>query len=397
MYIKTVRRWTGYCAGATGPAIVTALFATGFAAASAGAQATDVTLKAPDGIALRGTYVSPGTPGPALLLLHQCNRDRTAWSGLAAAAAARGFHVLTFDFRGYGESGGPRFASFQEQQPTIAEKWPGDVDAAYAWLVSQTGVNRDRVGIAGASCGVSQAVLAARRHPEVRTVVLLSGGTTAEGREYLKQAAGMPVLAAASRNDGDAVNAMRWWLAWSRHPASRFMEFKAAGHGTDMFGVERSLQPAILDWFDAHLGSAPPAASAPPTPSKPNVVEEFWTLLTSPGGLDRAFQLYDVERRRNPNRALFPESEMNAYGYERLQKGHPDEAIAIFRMNVDAYPRSANAYDSLSDAYLAAGKRTEALAAAEQALKRLAADRTLSDQFRTLLRESLEKKIRELK
>jgi hypothetical protein len=64
---------------------------------------------------------------------------------------------------------------------------------------------------------------------------------------------------------------------------------------------------------------------------------------------------------------------------------------------VDAYPRSANAYDSLADAYLAAGKRQEALAAAEQALKRLAADRTLSDQFRTLLRESLENKIRELK
>jgi hypothetical protein len=64
---------------------------------------------------------------------------------------------------------------------------------------------------------------------------------------------------------------------------------------------------------------------------------------------------------------------------------------------VDAYPRSANTYDSLSDAYLAAGKRPEALAAAEQGLKRLAADRTLPEEFRTLLRESLEKKIRDLK
>ena len=50
-----------------------------------------------------------------------------------------------------------------------------------------------------------------------------------------------------------------------------------------------------------------------------------------------------------------------------------------------------------SDAYLAAGKRQEALAAAEQALKRLKDDKTLPEEFRTLLRESIEKKIRELK
>ncbi len=397
MYMKTVRGGSRTSPGTSARAILAALVATGVGAASAAAQPTAITVKAPDGISLKASYVSPGKPGPAILLLHQCNRDRGAWSGLAAAASARGFHVLALDFRGYGESEGEHFATFQERQPTIDNKWPGDVDAAYAWLVSQNGVDRDRIGIAGASCGVNQALLAARRHPEVRTVVLLSGGTTPEGRDYLKQAVAMPVMAAASRNDGDTVSAMRWLLGWSRNPGNKFLEFKAAGHGTDMFAVERGLQPAILDWFDAQVRNAPLTAPLPPADSKPTVVEEFWTLLTGPGGLDRAYQLYDVERRRNPNRVLFPESEMNAYGYERLQKGHPEEAIAIFRLNVDAYPRSANTYDSLSDAYLAAGKRREALAAAEEAMKRLKADTTLSEEFRTLLRESLEKKILDLK
>ena len=336
---------------------------------------------------------------PALAFCCCISATATAGPGAGWRRPRRlgGFHVLALDFRGFGESEGERFATFQERQPTIVQKWPGDVDAAYAWLVSQSGVDRDRIGIAGASCGVNQALLAARRHPEVRTVVLLSGGSTPEARDYLKQAEAMPVMAAASRNDGDAVNGMRWLLGWSRHPANKFLEFKAAGHGTDMFAVERGLEPAILDWFDAHLRNAALTAPVPPAASKPTPVEEFWTLLTSPGGLDRAFQLYDVERRRNPNRVLFPESEMNAYGYERLQKGHPDEAIAIFRMNVDAYPRSANTYDSLSDAYLAAGNRHEALAAAEQALKRLKDDKTIPEEFRAILRESIEKKIRELK
>src|SRR5579864_1443512 len=69
-------------------------------------QKKDVDIKAPDGTSLKGSYFSPGRPGPAILLLHQCNMDRHAWDGLAKDLVDAGFHVLTFDFRGYGESGG---------------------------------------------------------------------------------------------------------------------------------------------------------------------------------------------------------------------------------------------------------------------------------------------------
>ena len=65
-------------------------------------------------------------------------------------------------------------------------------------------------------------------------------------------------------------------------------------------------------------------------------------------------------------------------------------------MNADAYSRSANAYDSLADAYLAAGKRAEALAAAQKALKLLGDDKGLPAELRALVRESIERKIREL-
>ena len=67
-----------------------------------------VTLTASDGLTLKGTYFPAGKPGPALMLLHQCNQDRASWVSFAAKAAARGYHVMTVDYRGYGESGGPR-------------------------------------------------------------------------------------------------------------------------------------------------------------------------------------------------------------------------------------------------------------------------------------------------
>src|SRR6266511_146100 len=37
--------------------------------------------------------------------------------------------------------------------------------------------------------------------------------------------------------------------------------------------------------------------------------------------------------------------------------GAPAQAVAIFRLNVEAYPASANVYDSLAEAYLAMGNK----------------------------------------
>jgi dienelactone hydrolase len=369
-----------------------------FAASSAVAEltATAVTLKAPDGTLLKGSYYPAAKPGPGLLLLHQCNRDRSSWTKLATAAAARGFHVLTLDYRGYGESEGQRFANYQEQGPVMREKWPGDVDAAFAFLTTREGVDKTRIGAAGASCGVNQAAQLARRHPEVRTVVLLSGGLEPAAREYIADAAGMPILTAASLDDGNAVAQMRWITRWSRHPSSRFVEYKAAGHGTDMFAVEQGLEPAILEWFDSHLREASTTAP-PPAPRPTTAVDEFWSALAGPGGAVKARAIYDATRKKDKTLVLFPEGELNQFGYQVLQEGRPKDAIVIFQMNVDEYPQSANTYDSLSDAYLADGNEAEALRLAEKALQVLATDTQASEEFKTLVRESAEGKIARLK
>lgn len=356
-----------------------------------------VTLKATDGTMLKATYYTPGKPGPGLVLLHQCNRDRTAWAAFGQAAAARGYHVIAMDYRGYGESGGQRFDDFQQQGPVITEKWPGDVDEAFKWLLARPDVDRNRIAAAGASCGVNQSILLASRHPEVRTVMLLSGGVTPAGRSYLRDSPWLPVFAAASHDDGGALDGMRWILGWSRNKANKLVEYRAAGHGTDMFAVEKGLQPLMLDWLDAHLrnarlDTASSSASGPPSP-----VETFWTALTGPGGPAKARDLFDQARRAKSDVLLFPEGELNGYGYELLQQGKAEDAIIVFRMNVDAYPESANTYDSLSDAYLAAGKRDEALKFAEKTLQVLATDTQTPEEFKSRIRESAERKVGQLK
>ena len=177
------------------------------------------------------------------------------------------------------------------------------------------------MGAAGASCGVNQAVQLARRHPEVRTVVLLSGGLTANGREFIRDSAWLPIFGAASQGDGGAVETMRFAMGWSRNPTNTFVEYQAAGHGTDMFAVEKELQPQVLTWLETYLRDAPATRPTEATSGGPTIVEQFWTTLNQPGGVERARQLYDEAKSRDKSVVLFPEPETNLLGYALLQDG----------------------------------------------------------------------------
>jgi len=75
------------------------------------------------------------------------------------------------------------------------------------------------------------------------------------------------------------------------------------------------------------------------------------------------------EFKANPqHRFIDTEAPLNQFGYFLLGAKRIDEAIEIFKLNAEYYPASANVYDSLGDAYQAAGKKEEAIKAYEKAL-----------------------------
>ncbi len=63
------------------------------------------------------------------------------------------------------------------------------------------------------------------------------------------------------------------------------------------------------------------------------------------------------------------EGELNRLGYQLLEKGKVDEAIFVLKINVENFPKSANAYDSLGEAYFTAGKYQEAKKSYQKNLK----------------------------
>ena len=74
-------------------------------------------------------------------------------------------------------------------------------------------------------------------------------------------------------------------------------------------------------------------------------------------GVEAALAQYGELKKSQWGRYDFGEPELNALGYELLFQGRVREAVEVFKLNVEAYPQGFNTYDSLGEAYLAAGER----------------------------------------
>jgi dienelactone hydrolase len=357
-----------------------------------------VDLAAADGTNLKATYFAASKPGPGVLLLHQCNQQRKNWDELAGRLAASGIHVLTVDYRGYGESGGTPIKDLPPAEfgKLVQEKWPGDMDVAFAYLRSQPGVSHSITGAGGASCGVNQAVQLARRHPEVQTLVLLSGYSTRDGREFLSKSQKLPALFSAADDDGNAVEVMQWLYSLSNNLGSKFVRYQTGGHGTNMFAAHKELPDIIVAWYVQTLVKTPGSAPAVTQISRKSVDANILQLIDSPGGAAKAQQKLEDARKKDPQANIFSEALVNVLGYEHIQDGDTKGAVEILKLNAIAYPNSPNAYDSLSDAYLAAGQKDLARENAKKALQLLASDTTDSEQQRKDIQESAEAKLREL-
>lgn len=67
-------------------------------------------------------------------------------------------------------------------------------------------------------------------------------------------------------------------------------------------------------------------------------------------GLEAGLRQYPVLKAAGRKDVFFNESSFNQLGYRYLAAGKLNEAMAVFRLNVEAYPASFNVYDSLGEA-----------------------------------------------
>lgn len=214
----------------------------------------DITIKTNDGVKLKATYYDSGQPGPGVLLLYNCQSDnhRGRFDRIARKLAAGGIHAMTFDYRGYGESGDDE-RGFEAQRPHRKTKWREDIRTAYHALVGQPRVNSKEIGVVGAACGAAQGLYLASDGGTVKSFVFLDGGADEEGKTFLSNAEHIPILgvAAGLNLPGGKVMLENWSL--SPNPNKELIVYNNGGHGVDALDRHPGLEDRIVLWFQKTL------------------------------------------------------------------------------------------------------------------------------------------------
>lgn len=87
----------------------------------------------------------------------------------------------------------------------------------------------------------------------------------------------------------------------------------------------------------------------------------FTTLTIKAGLLSEAGNTAEAEKLKKESLALATEAELNTYGYQLLGQSEYDKAIEILKLATDRFPKSANAWDSLGEAYALKGDKKNAV------------------------------------
>jgi pimeloyl-ACP methyl ester carboxylesterase len=208
----------------------------------AGVTDEPVRFETPDGVTISGhLYSSAGPKRKVVVLAHEFPRDQTAWTAFAQKLAGMGIDALTFDFRGYGETGGDRDVS------------KIDVDLEYA---ARFIASRDyaQVYIFGASMGGTAAIKVAARL-DLAGIVTISAPDEFRGLDAREDIAAVtePKLFTAAEGDDGAPDSVDFFAQQAQPPFDSII-YPGSEHGTDILRGDSGadLETALLTFLEAN-------------------------------------------------------------------------------------------------------------------------------------------------
>ncbi|HWP54788.1 MAG TPA: serine hydrolase [Pyrinomonadaceae bacterium] len=95
---------------------------------------------------------------------------------------------------------------------------------------------------------------------------------------------------------------------------------------------------------------------------KRSIAETVMNTIAEKDVASAIAQYRELKAGKTASEYNFGETELNQLGYQLLQMKKVTEAIEIFKLNVEMYPQSANAYDSLGEGYMVRGDKDLSIA-----------------------------------
>ena len=131
----------------------------------------EVSFLASDGIKISATWYVPKeleAPYKPVILSHEFDGDRQDWNPFISDFVERGYAILAYDIRGFGES--QNVDKSEEYYDTLIS----DIEGAVTYLRNRNNVIIDRIGIVGAQLGGNIAYAASGYIEEIKVSVVIS-------------------------------------------------------------------------------------------------------------------------------------------------------------------------------------------------------------------------------
>lgn len=205
-----------------------------------------------DGTRLEGTLWGHDD-APGVLLLHQCNNQRTMYDDLASKLSASGFKVLTVDFRGFGGSRTDELDAAADSQDRMRAMQSVDVDAAAAYDFLSSQGSGKVTGALGASCGGFAVVSLGQAHPELVRMGFFSSGLSAERERDVLKLQGKEYLLIAAKEDRGAARAAGTIAYRAGKERTELLLYDGAAHGAPLFEQDPELADKIVAFFEPLL------------------------------------------------------------------------------------------------------------------------------------------------
>lgn len=229
-------------------------------------QDTELTLTTKEGFKLKADYFMPqNASNRAVLLLHQCNFNRTMYDNIGIELSQKGIYALSLDFRWMGQSIAgktdikelSKLPPEERQNPwgMIMEHWPADVQLAYDFLREKVGTD-GLIGVTGASCGGRQAKVLSEKN-SISAISFFSSAVVRNNDEetiasYKTSLAKIPTLFISSDQDGTYDGTQRGF-SLNENINTKFISYKGDEHGHPLLMRDKTLARTMADWFDAVL------------------------------------------------------------------------------------------------------------------------------------------------
>ncbi len=204
-----------------------------------------------DGWDLHGDFYTGSVSKPYLVLVHGMNEDRKAYRTLAGELHAKGYGIVSYDSRGFGQSkvkNGTIVEAISQQE---IQKGGLDIKTAVGALESR-GLTSKGVILVGASVGANIAAVYAVNDTRVIDIVLLSPGDDYQGVTPLgaisKYSGG--ILFVASKGDDLAYQSCSVFYGnVTKAKAKNFFFQDGLYHGTGDL-VQSDMRSKVVAWIE---------------------------------------------------------------------------------------------------------------------------------------------------